>query len=530
MSTIDVIRKKAPNRVEVDNVLEIPEQNSLLETPSLTWSESVPKFRRIPDVVHPMDYTPRTSLGNNVNFMRVFRDALTNYDHFYLNGGKWCETKDVSSPQLEEVSSPFELRNGDPSFAQKLKTIDDSRVIFIGDIHSSFHSFIEIIDNLVDRSILRDDLNIDRHYYIIFLGDIFDRGPFALDIINIVFRIKNLNFDRVFLVNGNHEDRGMYNTNGTGAEIEAQLRNETDEEVVHALMRRLPPVIFLYYGGSIIQCCHGGIERTYAPKAFLESEYIFHFHGYDSPAIDRRLPESRELEDYGLVNHGLRWTDFSMEERGIGNRPGRGDIYGVSRTNSYLRVNNLTGIVRGHQDMHHISLLPKMVLRDGRLCVLPRYKMFSPNSRYPSVRDTGVGFERLPFPNAFDAFSVFTTSTAVWARQHLGYYTYMEMRTNDQAILDAQSKIDKMDHRVVFDGLIDAKGVTDLRTFTDGDRIHTVFFETLMRMMVSIGGDTRKYEDLFPIYELLTYKPFTNNVAEETSRPPPARRRFLGIF
>jgi len=508
MCTIDVFRKQAPHQLTVSNRISSEDQNSLLEKPLDSWSAAIQDFRRVPDDIHPNDFTVRTSLGSNIEFMRPFKEALANYDIFYENSGSWGQQIDVSSTRMEDTRSPFQ-RLSDPSFAQKVITGVDSKVIFIGDIHSSFHSFIEIIQNLVERGILGDDLSINPQYYLIFLGDIFDRGPFGLDIINIIFRIKNKNFDRVLILNGNHEDRIMYNNNGTGDEIKAQLGNPVDQKLVHDLMRRLPAVIFLYFDNKIVQLCHGGIAKTYSPKTFLDSNYTFDFHGYDYAPVDAG---EHDVDFFGFVHKGLRWTDFSMAVRGdVEHKRGRGDIYGIHHTNSYLRQNGLAGIVRGHQDMHHVSLLPKNVVReDLSFCRLEIYDMLGLKSTHPYEEQDNF-FERLPVPKAFDNFSVFTTSAAVRARPRLGYYNYLELKTNQQAIQDAQTKIERLNEDMM-KGNLSVAEIVHLKTFSEGGKalVSHDQYQRFVHLYRTLKANTTRYQALFPIFELLSYDPFTS--------------------
>lgn len=506
MCTIDVIRKETLSQVTVLDPISPEEQNSLLEKHLYSWTDAIKDFRRVPDNTAQNDFTSRTSLGSNFYFMLPFKEALANYDNFYENSGTWGQQTDVSDTRMEDTRSPFQ-RPSDPSFAQKVVTTDDSRVIFIGDIHSSFHSFIEIIQNLVERGVLQDDLSINEQYYIFFLGDIFDRGPFGLDIINIIFRIKNKNFERVFVLNGNHEDQIMYHRNGTGDEIKAQLVGDEDKDLIHNLMRRLPSVIFLYFNQIIIQLCHGGIAKTYSPKTFLESNYTFDFHGFDYTSLE----DEDDRDFFGLVHRGLRWTDFSMGVRGdVEEKRGRGDIYGIHHVNTYLRQNGLAGIIRGHQDMHHVSLLPKYVARrDLGYCRLEIYNMLGLTNTYPYQKQP-QDFERLPIPQAFDNFSVFTTSTAVRARPQLGYYNYLELKTNQQAIQDAQSKIRMLEEEQMH-GSLYTEELRHLQTFSEGEKAFVTQEEhrRLQKLYTAIKADTTTYQELFSLFELLSYDPFT---------------------
>lgn len=536
MFTIDVIReaKAIESRVKVADPLDIATQNNLLQRSISSWTQLSPSLHRVPGNAENDDFSDRTSLGTGDSFVLPFREGLENYATLYGNGN-WCYSVDEDIP-LQKYISPFENSLGrDPSFAQKLRVGNDSRVILIGDIHSSFHSFVHIVDNLVQREILGDDLSLSPKFYIIFLGDIFDRGPYALDILNIIFQIKNKTFDRVILLNGNHEDFRTYNNKlGTGMEIVKQLNNTTNQKLVHSLMRRLPSVLFLEMNDQTIQCCHGGVEPEYDPKRFLDSSFTFHFHGYDTK--------------YVLKYMGLRWTDFSARISGSELSPGRGQLYGVDATNSYLARNGLAGIIRGHQDFHHLSLLPRIPLKkdafyDRYTSWSPTYELYTLTSDYPKQTShypknaTCCGsFHRQPLHDVFGVFSVVTTSTAMRARPSIGLNTYLELKTHEENIHNAQANLAQVledrDNRQNLEDLFGEQNLVSLRFYLGegSDSIPEKDYHHVKELyralcedqepLTHIAKSSSVLDTLFCLYELLRAEPF------KAQTPPPQN----GIF
>lgn len=539
MFSIDVVRMHHSQRDAVDeiNPLDYEVTNTLLETPITSWQGLVPDLRRVPRDVHPKDYSVYTILGQNDQFMEPFRAGRYLYDTAYEEGS-WCkfESQLEESQQLLESSSPFLESNSDPSFAQKLITEPNSRVIFIGDIHSSFHSFVEIVDNLVSRGILRDDLSLKPEYYIIFLGDIFDRGPYALDILNILFQIKNKSFDRIVVLNGNHEDMSMYSSCGTGEEIHTQLDDHHKMEEIHDLVKRLPSVLFLYTNGKILQCCHGGIEPNYRPKLFLDSEFQYDFHGYDPPFgrnrdttcdLDDEDYANLRLGDVDLVHRGLRWTDFNPMQEGKALNPRRGMVYGTRETRKYLDDNGIEGIIRGHQDFHHITLLPRKMgnIRDDNSFDVPGIyvgdnlvrdgTLYAPTSNYPSSEDSPeyFKFHRVPIENIFQRFSVVTTSTAVRARPNVQYFTYLELKTKEQSFIDAQHRLMKLMDTALPEEISELISDTELQYLLScgsESTMNTRNIGKITSVFETIKNNFNRYYILLPLYELLSWKPFVS--------------------
>ena len=100
----------------------------------------------------------------------------------------------------------------------------------------------------------------------VFLGDIVDRGPLGIEclyIIYLLFLINNLEEERVFILNGNHEEKETYSYNEFPEELEKQLNPDriTDLE---QLIRYLPLALFIKIdkeNSKWYQFCHGGIDK-----------------------------------------------------------------------------------------------------------------------------------------------------------------------------------------------------------------------------------------------------------------------------
>lgn len=409
---------------------------NILEEPISSWSYISQILKTLPDSVQ--ENNELTFLGSGPEFMKPFVDMTSAYTSLYENS-KWGTI--LNGKCVEYPKKVFDDSKRDPSFAQKVEISDKDTVIFIGDIHSSIQSFIDVMDSLLTRNIIDDKMVLKEGYHVIFLGDIFDRGPWGLDILNIIMQFKMKNMERCIINSGNHEDKGMYSHghNGTGVEMVKQLDNAYDVEFVDNLMLFLPSVVFLKMGNKWYQCCHGGIEESYNPKAFLESQFEFDFHGYD---------EGRKL-----FHMGLRWTDFNLKVEGVANSSRGGGVkkYGMEETNMYLEGNGLSGIIRGHQDMTHFLLLPRTRKAIRGFDVDHDDGMVFPDD-YP-IGSLDSDWERIIIPHIFETFLVVTTSTANRARD-LGYSSYLEFKSEARVNLECRDRIMEKPSLLAFAGAL----------------------------------------------------------------------------
>ena len=99
---------------------------------------------------------------------------------------------------------------------QKLNVRIYHKIILFGDFHGSFHTFFRSLCRLHRYGVLNlETFEITSPYKIIFLGDILDRGMYALDILNIIFKLiiinnKNPQNPKIIYNRGNHENYDQY--------------------------------------------------------------------------------------------------------------------------------------------------------------------------------------------------------------------------------------------------------------------------------------------------------------------------------
>lgn len=76
------------------------------------------------------------------------------------------------------------------------------RLVFVGDIHGELDSLNEI---LTRTHFVGSNTGSQKKCYIVFLGDLVDRGPSSIEVLTTLFALKIKFRDNVILLRGNHE-------------------------------------------------------------------------------------------------------------------------------------------------------------------------------------------------------------------------------------------------------------------------------------------------------------------------------------
>lgn len=239
-------------------------------------------------------------------------------------------------------------------FVQKFKVDAGSKFCFMGDIHGSVHSLLRCLWRLVALGYLDKNLKIIApDFYMIFLGDYVDRGRYGLETLYILTKLKNKNWDKVFLIRGNHEAvrlnaQSINYSGGFFDEIEQKIPNYSDlfRSIIAEIYQRLPLALYIVINQNVIKCMHGG----FAPYGYYFDENI------------RSLADAGSLfypfvylERTDKDSPGFQWCDFEQ-----GFAPGIKDILDAGgriwkmnelAAEEKLKQAKIKAVFRGHQ--HH---------------------------------------------------------------------------------------------------------------------------------------------------------------------------------
>ena len=88
----------------------------------------------------------------------------------------------------------------------------NSKIAFFGDYHSALHSLAECLLDLKNQNFFLEEKSwvLKEDEYIIFTGDIVDRGPYGIECLYLLYQLFILNNyngkNKVIILNGNHEE------------------------------------------------------------------------------------------------------------------------------------------------------------------------------------------------------------------------------------------------------------------------------------------------------------------------------------
>ena len=86
------------------------------------------------------------------------------------------------------------------------------KVIIFGGFHSAFHSLVRNLEELEKQKIIDNNLKIiSPKTILVILGDAIDRGPYSLEVLNVLLTLIEKNPEMVTYLRGNHESPGGKN-------------------------------------------------------------------------------------------------------------------------------------------------------------------------------------------------------------------------------------------------------------------------------------------------------------------------------
>jgi len=246
-----------------------------------------------------------------------------------------------------------------------------STICFIGDIHGSIHSLLRNLLRLKELGYLSDDFKIIKNnFFIVFNGDFVDRGQYGIEVWYTLMLLKLNNWDKIFLLRGNHETWSISYLYGLSLESKYKFGEEDGKKIfdsIVALYELLPLALYLGPGKGdketewFVQCSHGGIEIGYnpnklltTPKKVFEKLEEFDQQYFDTVKDFCSKTAIAATQEKPYCFRGLNWSDFiQTKDSTIWYNEIRGAGYeaDVAATNKYLTKTPLIkAFIRGHQD------------------------------------------------------------------------------------------------------------------------------------------------------------------------------------
>lgn len=197
-------------------------------------------------------------------------------------------------------------------------------ILVIGDIHGNLkglQKLMEIIEQVKPK-------------FVIFLGDIVDRGPHQLECLILILALKIQQPDKYFLLKGNHESLEINQYYGFYQDFINRFKEQRKFEDVLALYKVLP---FCALVNRSVLCLHGGIPED--KDILMEVKGI---KTQDLAVVSKNVTKS-------LMQ--IMWNDpksnlngFSDSFRGIDIKNFGEDVF-----NDFMKKNELNYLIRSHE-------------------------------------------------------------------------------------------------------------------------------------------------------------------------------------
>lgn len=363
------------------NIVNYPQASKQLENDNLSFTsileseEECPSFavqsgnlRKNNDTLSLCDVITDEKPGNKIECFQLTIDNYYENFHKYLYSlhsilkPKYFNKYNIGNNEYDRttiidkniVNSLLDciIRLYDEHHIMVINVSMNNRFIIIGDFHGSIHSFIRILYRLQSYNIL--DMNtmmLKENYYLIFLGDIIDRGMFSVEILTTILLLLKVNKDKVVMIAGNHEASMPTINSRDGFETEIQFKYNCNKLYTrfNELFSKLPVAVLLHepINKQTIWLSHGCFNANINYK----------LKDLDYSKISR-IDFSSKKKKRDIQVNSILWSDIDYVP---GNNRSAGDDYYNQNTREeflkFMKENNITGVIRGHQDNYSNSII-----------------------------------------------------------------------------------------------------------------------------------------------------------------------------
>ncbi|MBN1800939.1 MAG: metallophosphoesterase [Candidatus Lokiarchaeota archaeon] len=232
----------------------------------------------------------------------------------------------ISFDELSEILNAMKILLDKEFLLVELTQSDQEKeVIIVGDLHGNLESLQKILDHIKDR----------KPEFIVFLGDIVDRGRFQLECLVLICCLKIIDPNRYYILRGNHEEGDVNKRYGFYDVFVRKFKDSKKFEEIENLYNSLPACLVL---NDDILCLHGGIPSNIQALEKLKNTRLSDLIG-------------KELIEYNQILYEIFWNDpknhiegFKPSYRGEGIK-----FFGRDAFDKFLNYNHLNRLVRSHE-------------------------------------------------------------------------------------------------------------------------------------------------------------------------------------
>ncbi|WRT65305.1 uncharacterized protein IL334_002248 [Kwoniella shivajii] len=225
----------------------------------------------------------------------------------------------------------------------EIKIPDGVTCDIIGDTHGQFFDVVNLLSMTTPPS---------ESHYMIFNGDLVDRGSWSVEVALTVFAYKWLYPEYVFINRGNHETNDMNKVYGFEGECKAKL-GEMTFKLFADVFTSLPLAVLV----SATQPPASSKSEGSQPAILSEGRRRF-FVCHGGPPVSKdgvTLDEVRKIDRFGRqpgqegIMCEMLWTD-PQEPTGRGpSKRGVGLGFGPDVTKRWCDLNKITAVIRSHE-------------------------------------------------------------------------------------------------------------------------------------------------------------------------------------
>jgi hypothetical protein len=312
--------------------------------------------------------TSETNLNTNFFFYK-YREIYTkpvkksikkvNCKNAYSNNNKTIFLERIVNATNANKNKYFnnivpESLNHNNGFITCINVPEKAKVINFGDFHGSFHTFLRIFERFKLLGIIKYDDNkkliIANDYYILFCGDILDRGTYAMEILDFMFELMINSPEQIIYIRGNHENESVYLSMQFKNEIYFKI-NRNQSSKFKDFFTYLPTAVIIHFENTELNyiACHGCIPIK---------------DNWNDLNINNLFKKNNRnnQNNYTILDNfsakQFRWNDlttdvdFSKSNTRSPYASGNGDVYNISYNllKEFLKEFNLNFLIRGHQD------------------------------------------------------------------------------------------------------------------------------------------------------------------------------------